>query len=106
VIKLAFFVRRHPELSVEQFRDHALTVYLPLLKKLPGLKKIVLNFSQEAEGTGRSNIDVMAELWFDSIDRHQKALHSPQGDAVRKDRHGFFDETRSTWALLEEMTIK
>ncbi len=106
MIKLAFFVSRHPELSRAQFRDHAESVYLPLLKQLPGLKRLVLNFRQSVEGPGQLEIDVMAELWFDSMATYQHAIHgSTQGEAVRKDRAGFFDETRSKWMLCEETSV-
>jgi uncharacterized protein (TIGR02118 family) len=106
MIKLAFFVVRRPGLSAEQFREHAVNVHVPLLMKLPGLKKFVLNIRQPLQAPGQLEIDAMPELWFESMATFQQSLSgSPEGEAVQKDRAKFVDESKSQWVALDEQNI-
>ena len=106
MIKLAFFVVRRPEFTAEQFREHAVNVHVPLLMKLPGLKKFVLNFRQPIQAPGQLEIDAMPELWFESMAAFQQSLSgSPEGEAVRKDRATFVDESKSQWLAFDEQNI-
>ena len=106
MIKLVFFVARRSDLSFEQFKEHALSVHAPLVAKLPGLRKFVLNLRQPIEAPGQLPCDAMPEFWFDSMAQFQQALFgSPEGEEVRRDRAAIMDEAQSQWLAVEEHSV-
>lgn len=82
---IALFQR--PE-NVEQFMDHYENVHLPLIREMPGLRKLELHRMYDARG-GEPNPFLMAEMYFDSRESMLEAMKSEPGRAGGKDLQTF-----------------
>ena len=49
--------------------------------------------------------DAIVELYFDSWESMEAAWASPQGAASDADLQLFADMTRTTWSVVEELTL-
>lgn len=70
------------------FENHYKEVHTPLVKKMPGLKKLeVTRFFGAPQGEPRYHM--MAEMYFENKDALFAAVKSPEGMAAGKDLMGF-----------------
>jgi uncharacterized protein (TIGR02118 family) len=70
--------------DVAAFEKHYREVHVPLVKKIPGLRKVeICHFTGAARGEARYYM--MAELYFDSKEAMMASLASPEGVATGKD---------------------
>jgi uncharacterized protein (TIGR02118 family) len=105
MLKVVILTRRRPGLSREEFDRHLRETHLPLVARLPGLRRLVAN-SVLADPTGVSpEWDMVGEDWFDSPEAWQAALASPAGQAVIADGACFVDPSASRFLLVEEVEI-
>lgn len=86
----------------DEFAKYWLEAHAPLAKKMPGLRKYVVNLvrrppSREPDYHG------VVELWFDDADNMKKAFSSPEGQATQKDSEAF--TSKMTTLFIEEHTI-
>ena len=75
-------------MTEEQFAKYWLGGHAPLARKMPGLRKYVVNLvkrppDREPEYNG------VVELWFDDRDSMKKAFASPEGQQTQKDSQTF-----------------
>ena len=86
MVKLTILYKK-PE-STQAFDEHYQNVHMPIVYKMPGLKK-----SEIAKVTGspmgESPYYVITELYFDSLADLQTALSSEAGRASAKDVNNF-----------------
>ncbi len=70
------------------FLKHYTDVHLPLIRKIPGLRKLEV---VHAAGSpfGESKFWLMAEMTYDSMDAMNAANASPEGRAAAKDLMSF-----------------
>jgi uncharacterized protein (TIGR02118 family) len=70
------------------FNNHYYNIHLPLVKKIPGLKKLVIT---KITGVvmGEAKYHVMGEMYYESVDAMNAANASPEGRAAAKDLMGF-----------------
>lgn len=78
---------RNPE-NVEAFDSHYFQVHTPLVRKMPGLKKLEVTRITGAP-IGDTKFHMMAEMYFDDQDSMNAAAASPEGKAATKDLMGF-----------------
>jgi len=88
MFKLIILLKKKPNLSDEEFTKYWLETHAPLAKKMPGLRRYVVNVvrrppSREPDCNG------VVELWFDDVDSMKKAFASPEGRATQKDTETF-----------------
>lgn len=89
MVKLMVIAKPKPGMTHEEFSKYWLTTHAALGKKLPGLKRYVINIANpRKEGTP---VGGAAELWFDSPDAVSKALGSTEGKAALADLPNFAD---------------
>ncbi|MDE3058494.1 MAG: EthD family reductase [Bacteroidota bacterium] len=71
-----------------EFDKHYYAVHTPLVKKMPGLRRVEL---AKITGSviGEPSHYLMCEMYFDSKDALDAALGSPEGRAAGKDLMGF-----------------
>lgn len=85
-VKLLFFLYRRPELSRTEFCDRYLHEHGPLvLKHCPRLRRYVVNLIEDPEEKSPAGIDVVLELWFDSLDDYSdrtRLYDSPAGETA------------------------
>ena len=105
MIKLVMLVARQEELSPEAFARHYREQHLPLLAKLPGLRRLVVNHVLPDPNAPPRPYDAIAEDWFDDLAAMGAALKSPEGQAVFTDAASFLDMSRLQLFVVEEEDI-
>ena len=105
MLKFMVVVYRRPELTPEQFRRHMREVHGLLAMNLPGLRKYVQNFASKDATRQPPRWDAIVELYFDDRPRMEAAWASPQGAASDADLAIFADLTRTTWSVVDEVTV-
>ena len=74
--------------DVSAFMAHYETVHLPLIRQMPGLRKLELHQMYDARNDAPS-LFLMAEMSFDSREALLDAMKSPEGRASGKDLQSF-----------------
>lgn len=77
--------------SAEAFDKHYASVHIPLAKKIPGLSKYHISSGVVATPAGPSDIHLVAELHFASMDALGAGMGSPEGKAAAGDLANFAD---------------
>ena len=105
MLKFMVVVYRRPDLTPAQFRQHLEKIHAPLARKLPGLKRYKQNHAATDPSRPHPEWDAIVELYFDSWELMEAAWASPQGAASDADLPLFADMTRTTWSVVEELTL-
>lgn len=105
MIKFVVVLYRRPELTGEEFRRHLEKIHGPLAMNLPGLKKYVQNYVADDPKRKAPGWDAIIELWFDDWQAMEAAWASPAGAASDADLPAFADLSRTTWSVVEEVTV-
>jgi len=74
--------------DVDAFEKHYNEVHVPLVKKMPGLKRVEVAHMTGSPG-GEPAFYMIAGLYFDSKNAMFDALNSDEGKAAAKDVMGF-----------------
>ena len=96
---------RRPDLTSEQFRHHLETIHATLAKALPGLHRYKQNHVLADATRRHPDWDAIIELYFENWESMEAAWSSPQGKASDADLPAFADLTRTTWSVVEEVTL-
>ena len=105
MVKLVFFLHKHPELTEAAFRSYWHDTHGPLAAKVPGLRKYVLGQHVPGALPFPPLCDGLAELWFDSVESMQNALLSPEGQAASVDAANCFDMARTSMIVVDETAM-
>jgi len=105
MLKFMVVVYRRPDMTPEDFRRHFEQVHGPLAKQLPGLRKYVQNYVSDDPERESPGWDAIVELYFNDRAAMELAWASPQGAASDADLPAFADMTRTTWSVVEEVTV-
>ena len=97
---------RRPDLTSEQFRHHLQETHAPLAKALPGLRRYKQNHVVEDSRRKHPGWDAIVELYFENRESMEAAWSSPQGKASDADLPAFADLARTTWSVVEELTLR
>ena len=93
MVKVMAVLKRKDGMSREAFIAYWRSTHIPLVKKLPGLRKFVCNVV--VDDFNKSNypaVDVYdgcSELYFDDLDAADKAFNSEQGRINGEDAKNF-----------------
>ena len=108
VVKLMLLLYRRPDLSPDDFRRYLQESHMPLVARLPGLRRTVVNLPL-AGAPGAPELppgcDAVGEDWFDSVESLQAALASPEGQAAGADAPNFLDVDRTEMLVMEEEEV-
>jgi len=77
--------------DIEQFEKHYFEVHMPLVEKIPGLIKTELSKLSGLPGQ-ESKFYMMAEMYFDNMDRLNEGMASQEGKAAGRDLMSFAKE--------------
>ena len=102
MVKLMLLLHRRQGMSVEDFRRYAREQHLPLLLRLPGLTRLVINFAQPDHTGAAPPCDAIAEDWFESMEAMGAAFQGPAGQAVQADAPNFLDMSRFEMIVVQE----
>ena len=105
MLKFMVVIYRRPELTPAEFRRHLEEVHGPLVKNLPGIRKYIQNYVCSDAKRKAPGWDAIVEVYFDSWDAMEAAWATPQGAASDADLPAFADLSRTTWSVVEEVTL-
>lgn len=102
MFKMMILLKKKPTLTDEEFAKYWLETHAPLAKKMPGLRRYVVNVVKRPPSREQDYHGVV-ELWFDDVGSMKKAFTSPEGAATQKDTEGFTSSL--TTIYIDEHTI-
>ena len=106
MIKFMVVLYRRPDLTFEKFRRHLETTHAELAQNLPGLKRYRQNYVAHDAKRKHPGWDAIVELYFENREAMETAWASPQGAASDADLPLFADMSRTTWSVVEEVTVR
>jgi len=86
--KLVLLFRRREDLTQEDFVRYWRDVHVPLVRKVPNIRRYVISTVQGAP-LGEPDFDGMAELWFDDEETALAALATAETEATGRDARNF-----------------
>jgi len=105
MLKFMVVLHRRPGLTPADFRRHLEQIHAPLAKALPSLKMYIQNYPYPDPKRTPPPWDAIVELYFADRNSMEAAWASPQGAASDADLPLFADMTRTTWSIVEELTL-
>lgn len=105
MLKFMVVLYRRPDFTSQQFCRHLEQIHRPLAQQLPGLKRYAQNHVVDDPKRKHPGWDAIIELYFDNRDAMEAAWASPQGSASDADLPLFADMSRTTWSVVEEVTV-
>jgi len=88
MFKLIILLKKRTGFTHEQFATYCLETHALLAKKMPALKRYVVNIVMPPPNR-EPDYNGVVELWFDNVDDMKKAFSSPEGRATQKDTETF-----------------
>ena len=105
MVKVIILLARRDAMGWEDFTRHTRDQHLPLVAKLPGLRRLVVNHVLPDPNGPPPVYDAVAEDWFDDLASMGAAFESPEGQAVLADAPNFLDMTRLQVLAVEEEDV-
>jgi len=103
MVKLVAVIRKREETMPDEFLRYWREVHAPIVARLPGLRRYVIS---PAIGRGAGpEYDGIAELWFDDRESLERALASPEWQAVVADTPLFVDAESIAMFPTQDETI-
>jgi uncharacterized protein (TIGR02118 family) len=102
MVKVIVLLPRRADMSPEAFGQHLRETHLPLVTRLPRLRRLVLNWVLPDPNQPPPAYDAVSEDWFDDPAAMGAALASPEGQAVAADVPNFLDPSRSALLVVDE----
>ncbi len=100
--KQIVLLRKKQTMSDEEFAEYWLETHAPIAKKMPGLRRYVINIVKRPPNR-EPDYHGIVEMWFDDKDSMKQAFASPEGVATQKDAEAFASEIRTLF--IEEHNI-
>lgn len=99
---MIILLKKRDKLSDEEFAKYWLETHAPLARKMPGLKKYVVNVVRRPPNR-EPDYHGVVELWFDDVKSMKQAFASPEGLATQKDTDTF--ASKLTTLYIDEHSI-
>ena len=105
MVKIMLLLHRRPGMSVDEFRQYWHQHHRPLLERLPGLQRLVLNDVLPGPDGAPPSCDGIGEDWFESPEAMQAAFASAEGQAVAADAAQFLDLNRMQILMVADTEV-
>lgn len=105
MFKVIFLVSRKQGTTVEQYREYSTGTHAPLVTRIPGLERYVVNYSETDAGAEAPPHDGLIELWFESGQAFADAMASSEGQAAVADQAQFLDTERTVMMVVDEHVV-
>jgi len=111
MVKLFALLRRHPEMSFDEFVSHWRDVHGPLIAGEPTLARHIVRYEQHVRHrpdplSGTEGVDGVAVQWFRSIDDFVGFMGEPAyRELIAPDERRFLDLDRLEFVITEEPTV-
>ena len=102
MFKLIILLKKRENRTNTEFTKYWLEMHAPIAKKMPELKKYVLNVVQQPPDR-EPEYDGVVEMWFDDTESMKRAFASPEGQATQKDAQQF--ASKMTTLFIDEHAI-
>ena len=102
MVKLIVLIPRRGDMSPEDLQQYLRETHLPLVTRLPGLRRLVVNWALPDPNGPPPAYDAVTEDWFDDPAAMGAALASPEGQAVVADGPNYLDLSRVALLVVEE----
>lgn len=102
MVKAMVLLRKRSDIGSEEFRRHLEQTHLPLVARLPGLQRLVVNHVVTTADGSVAAYDAIVEDWFDSFETMRTAFAGPEGQAVGMDVPNFLDPSALSILAVEE----
>ena len=99
---MIILMKKKDSLTDQEFAKYWLENHAPLAKKMPGLRKYVVNVVRRPPNR-EPDYDGVVELWFDDTGSMKKAFTSTEGLATQKDTESFTSKLITLY--IDEHTI-
>lgn len=104
MLKMIGLLPRRPDMTPDEFRKYWTTTHAEITAKVPGLRSYVQNICLPDEN-GVPAYDGVALLAFDGPEGLQKALGTPEWEAVMDDVPKFVDGDRVVIMVADENVV-
>jgi uncharacterized protein (TIGR02118 family) len=105
MLKFMVVICKRQDMSDAEFQNYLKNIHGPIARKLPGLRRYLQNFPQEDPQRNHPLWDAIVELYFDNRETMEAAWASPEGAASDADLPLLVDVARTTWSVVEEVTV-
>ena len=105
MIKVVVPLSQREDMSQEEFERYRREEHLPLVTKLPGLRRLVVSRVLPNPNGPPPGFDAVAEDWFDDLAAMGAAFASPEGQVVIADAPNFLDMGRFQLLVVEEQDV-
>jgi len=105
MIKAIVLLPRREDMDRKDFDRYFRETHLPLVVKMPGLRRLVVNWVMADPSAPPADYDAVAEDWFDDLQAMEAAFASPEGKAVADDAPHFLDMGRFRLLVGQEEDI-
>jgi len=102
MIKLLTIATKRADLSADAFFTYWRRIHAPLVARMPGLRRYVINPVVPDDSMTIARCDGIGEMWFDSLSALQEAANSPAGKCAFADMTNFCSPTSGT-VVTEEL---
>jgi uncharacterized protein (TIGR02118 family) len=103
LFKMIILLAKKQTMSDAEFEEYLLNTHGPLARKMPGLRRYVVNIVQKPPNR-EPDYHGVAELWFDDREVMKKAFSSPQGEATQKDTEKFSSSMKTLFVDEHEIS--
>lgn len=104
--RFMFFYNKRADLTYDEFKRHVMEIHVPMVTKLPGLKRYQQSFNINWPPTGDGlPYDGIAELWFESQADFEAAMSSPEAAIAVEDRPKILDENTLAMMVVKEHPV-
>ena len=103
MVQLMYVITPKAGMNRADFERYWLEVHAPIVKKIPHLKRYVINlFQPRADGPA---IGGVAEQWFESLDTMRTAFGTAEAKSARDDIQNFAEVARTIAGLVDEHSV-
>ena len=104
LFKLMILLKKRENMTDEDFADYWLHAHAPLAKKMPGVRKYVVNLVKKPPKR-ESHYQGVVELWFENIQSMKTAFASADGHLTSEDTHRFVSDMTILYIDEHEITL-
>jgi len=97
-------LKKKHDMTDEEFAHYWLHTHAPLVKKLPGVRKYVINLVKKPPER-ESHYQGVVELWFEDTESMKTAFASDEGLLTREDAHKFVSNMTTLYIDEHEVAL-
>jgi uncharacterized protein (TIGR02118 family) len=104
LFKFSFLLSKRDGMTTEEFQRWWRDVHAPIVKRLPGLKRYVLNMTVQSQDKPAA-WDGIAELWFERSEELQAAFQTSTGMEAKNDAPNFLNVDKTLMVISREVIV-